>query len=308
MLQNSIITDMPDKDKEQKHKLKEDKELEDVEKDKITPEESSDITPEPVKKEKSILDPEDSESKEEKSSVQPPKVASFSQLDNPETIKPSDDNTTEKTLSAESSEIKGTIGTTETVDKPEGVVDDVKENSSDDIKEWLKEVRPDTSKEVEKKGGPNFKIILLIMITLLILGSVVGGMYYFKKQVNTEVTQPEEQTQEEPSSVPTQVPEEFDLKELSVSVLNGSGVKGEAAAVKTLLSKSGFTEDKIETGNADKTNYENTSVSLKKDVPQSIYDEVKKSLDETYTVEKSDTELEEDSSFDIIVIVGQKKT
>ena len=61
------------------------------------------------------------------------------------------------------------------------------------------------------------------------------------------------------------------------------------------------------TGNADSYDYTTTTVSLKESVPSKLFESIKKNLSEEYIVEKSDTPLEEDSSYDIIIIVGTKK-
>jgi len=260
--------------------------------------------PDAPKKEKSILEPDVIE---EKITVEPPKVASFSQLDSSKHVKTDDESAKEEAKTADvKEEVKIEVSET-AVEQPA----EAKENEAEstDIKEWLKEVRPDTSKESEKNSGPNFKMIILFVIILLILGAVVGGVYYFKNQVSQT---PEEtaETQEEtsPTLAPTSMPaEEVNLKSYSVSVLNGSGVKGEAAAVKKALTDGGFSDEKVATGNADKTNYVKTTVSLKKDISAKVYEEIENALGETYTLEKSETELELNSTYDVIVIVGTKK-
>ena len=103
------------------------------------------------------------------------------------------------------------------------------------------------------------------------------------------------------------MPEEVDLTSYSISLLNGSGVAGEAGRVKTALVEAGFAEDKMEAGNADKSNYEKTSVSMKENVPDGVYDALGEKLGETYTLERSEAALEESSKFDVIIIVGSKK-
>ena len=108
------------------------------------------------------------------------------------------------------------------------------ETSSQEIKEWLKEVRPDTTKEVEKGNGPNAKVVVLIVVILLILGAVVGGFFYYRQSVSEPKIQPTP-TPVAAIPTPTAVAVEVDLKTISVRVLNGSGTTGEAGRVKGLL-------------------------------------------------------------------------
>ena len=95
------------------------------------------------------------------------------------------------------------------------------------------------------------------------------------------------------------------MSEYAVSILNGSGVPGEAGAIEELLTDAGFTE--FETGNADSYDYLETEVSAKEDTPVVVYTAIEEALSDTYEVSKSESSLSEDSSFDVIVIVGAKK-
>jgi len=177
--------------------------------------------------------------------------------------------------------------------------------SSDEVKEWLKDVRPDTTKEVEKSGKPFLKVFLIFMVLLAIGGAVAGGIFYYKNNVGTPVTTDEQEEATGPTSTTTPTPEEVDFSEMTVSILNGSGVAGEAGNAAALIEDLGLSEPN--TGNADSYDYTTTSISLKESVPSSLYESIKDKLSEEYIIEKSDTPLEEDSSYDIIIIVGTKK-
>lgn len=233
----------------------------------------------------------------------PPKVASFSQLDTAPPAPPEDKKTSE--LLPETESMKS-----EPAAEEKSIPKEEEQISSDEVKEWLKEVRPDTTKENEKGRGPGAKTVVIIVVVLLLLGALVGGVLYFQKGVGEEATQPTNTTSETTPSVtpvPTQVEEEVDLKQLSVSVLNGSGKAGEAGKVEDLLVESGFSEDKITTGNADSYDYEETAVSLKVGLSAKVMDAVKISLTDVYALDTSGDELEENSSYDIVIIVGSKK-
>lgn len=179
--------------------------------------------------------------------------------------------------------------------------------SSDEVKEWLKEVRPDTTKENEKGRGPGGKIIALIIIVLLILGAVVGGVLFFQKGVSEPIT---EEANVSSTPTPTTTPEpdveeEIDLTKVTMSILNGSGIAGEAGKVKDLLSGVGFTDENIETGNADSYNYEGITLSIKENLSEDIVEEIDKALSDDYDVEVSEDKLQEDSTYDVVIIVGK---
>jgi len=149
------------------------------------------------------------------------------------------------------------------------------EISSNEIKEWLKEVRPDTTKEVEKSSGSNFSGIFVALVVLLLLGAAGGGFYYYKTKISsTPPNQEEKTTEETPTSVPTATPkEEIDYSKYILRVNNGSGVAGEASRVAKFFEDLKFKE--VTAGNADKSDYTITVVSYKKDVPEAVIEKVK---------------------------------
>ncbi len=189
--------------------------------------------------------------------------------------------------------------------------DDNKNISSEEVKDWLKDVRPDITKEQEKGGGsPIFKWLAVLVILLMVGGAIAGGIYYYRQNVpQTEESEQEgqeppaeEQPQEEPTVTPT--PEEVDLSIYSVSVLNGSGVAGEAGKIADLLEEGGFSNPNA--ANADSQDFTDTIVEHKETVPQSVIDEVVSSLEENYTIEVSGDLIAEDGDYDIVVTVGEQ--
>lgn len=285
---------MPDKTKSAKPKIK----VEEI------PEEESVLTPPRMEEETAVF------SKPPESEKVTPKVSSFSQLD----VKASESKIEPNEKAPE--EVAETKTPEESTENPSPAPVQTMANegetdvSSEKVKEWLKEVRPDTSKENEKSGGPDFKIVLFIALILLILGTVVGGVYYYKRGVVTAPSQPTPQptTTEKvsPTPTPTQAPEEVDLSKYFLSVLNGSGVAGEAGRVRATLVEAGFSENNVQVGNADSTDYKDTEVQMKTDLPEGVFEAIQTALGKTYSVVKSDKALEEDSKFDVIITVGKK--
>lgn len=105
----------------------------------------------------------------------------------------------------------------------------------------------------------------------------------------------------ESTSSPTPVPEETTgINELSVQVLNGSGVSGAAASVRDLLAND---FDEIEVGNADSSNNIETTVQMKEDTPDDAFSAIDDSLAD-YEVVRGDN-LDDESEYDIVVTVGQ---
>jgi hypothetical protein len=245
-----------------------------------------------------------------------PTVSSFSQLDSPppapaEEKKSILTDTTDKTTMGE--EVSPEVvpqAESEPARLPEKQAEESsqKENiSSDEVKEWLKDVRPDTTKEVEKGRGLGGRFIAVAVIVLLILGAIVGGVMYFQKGVEDEVPVTEENTavQTTETVTPTPTEEEVDLTGVTISILNGSGIAGEAGKVKNLLTEGGFTTDKIQAGNADSYNYEDISVSVKSDLSKKVYEAINSALSDVYDVKLSEDELQDNSSFDVVIIVGK---
>jgi hypothetical protein len=152
------------------------------------------------------------------------------------------------------------------------------------------------------------KKLFWLFLFLLIGGVVVGGFFFYKSRVGGEPTTGNKETPTSaPSAEATATPtpsEEVKLDSLKVSLLNGSGITGEAAKIQALLEEAGFAD--FETGNADNYNYTITEVRLKKGASDAAFDAIKEALDE-YNVVKQEEALDEVSDFDLEIIIGTKK-
>ncbi|MBU0569414.1 LytR C-terminal domain-containing protein [Patescibacteria group bacterium] len=266
------------------------------------------------------LPKEDEKTEEVETESKIPSITSFSQLDSQNSAPANSDSLPDEKDEAE--KIEEVVGDNKKADdtepdklektseigneKDEKVKKDL---SSEDVKEWLKDVRPDTTKEVEKGRGSGLKVVIITAVVLAILGVIAGGVFYYQTGFNkeTETGVEEKELNEAPvtTEAPEPAPREVDLSELSVEILNGSGIAGEAGKVDTLLTDLNFKE--TETGNADSYDYTTTVVSLKEGVSSEVYSKIEGALSENYALEKSDDVLEDDSEYDIKIIVGSQK-
>ena len=140
---------------------------------------------------------------------------------------------------------------------------------------------------------------------ILLFVAVVCGVYLFRTGSSSKLDIPPALPMVTPiqENIPTPSPEEklVDFSLFSVTVLNGSGIAGEAGRVKILLEEGGFSVSK--TGNADRYDYEETLVYVKENVPdqvtealQNIIGDISVMTDETYPNEDAD----------VVIIAGRQ--
>ncbi len=103
-----------------------------------------------------------------------------------------------------------------------------------------------------------------------------------------------------PTVAPTAKP--VDLKAYTVSVLNGSGIRGKAAEVKTSLTTAGFTIGT--TGNAANNDFTATQVSAKENVDEGYLDTLQAELEKDYKVEVSSAPAPASQTADVVVTIG----
>ena len=247
---------------------------------------------------------EDKDKKKEEPEAEVKTITSFSQLDakKPSKVK----------------EAKEEEGEAEEEGKKEAIKEEKAEEaarrdkiSADEVKKWISDAKPEPLDEGKKGPRINLKFLLLFVGIAAISGVVVGGVIYFNSRVSKE---PVKETVEEPTPIPEvemvkeeeeMVEEEVNLGEFSARVLNGAGIPGEAAKVKSTLADAGLEE--IDTGNADSYDYEKTEVSLKESTPEGVYKAIEEALSGGYDVTKSETPLSDDSEYDVEVVVGTRK-
>jgi len=184
--------------------------------------------------------------------------------------------------------------------------------SSEEVKKWLEEIKPDTNKELEKSRKTS-KFLILGTAVFFLIGLIVGGIFYYVRSTSKATkTNSDKQTATKetkivssPSPTATPTPAKItDLKLLKVRILNGSGKIGEAGRIKEKLSANGFVSENITTGNADNYSYTKTIVKIKSKLDDSVYEKINELLS---TYETSKQEQDEESDFDIEIIIGSSK-
>lgn len=162
----------------------------------------------------------------------------------------------------------------------------------------------------KNEKSPNKKSpLILLFIVFVICGFVVGisilsllSKNNFKFSSLTSIIK--HTPTPTPTTAPTPTQEPVNMAKYKISVLNGSGVAGAAAAAKSDLTSAGFTV--ISTGNAS-SNTTQTTVSVKSSVDQATLEKLLQTLAEKYTVSSHTESLSNSDTADIVVTVGTAK-
>ena len=161
----------------------------------------------------------------------------------------------------------------------------------------------DKPQEVSKQGSP---VVWILIPGIFILGAILGGIVFYQKGVNTI------SVEESPTPVastvaiatPTATPKAVDVSAFDVAIFNGSGIAGEAGAVKTLLTDAGF--NVVSTANAATYDYTKTIIKAKSTIDAAVIQKLKDALSKDYVLGDSQT-LSSSSTTDIQVVVGSSK-
>lgn len=145
---------------------------------------------------------------------------------------------------------------------------------------------------------------IIIFIGLLILGG--AGIFFFTKSSGEAIPTPTPSfgvvpiDEPETTPVPTKSPEPINRETISIEVLNGTGISGEAKLLSDKLKALGYSD--ITSGNASSTDNTETTVTFSKTLSQSVQDEIKKELDSFYKTVNVKTSSTQKS--DIVIITG----
>ncbi|TSC85705.1 MAG: cell envelope-related function transcriptional attenuator [Microgenomates group bacterium Gr01-1014_16] len=190
----------------------------------------------------------------------------------------------------------------EKTDKPKVMLDAVVEEPAATVEELVRVPEVTMPVEVIKVEGGNGKWTWVWAIVGLLLGIAVGGgggyvIWGNKKEIAVVKPAVVAGPTKSPGVTPT-LAVEVKRSELKVKVLNGSGVRGEAAKAKELLESLGYPE--VVTGNADKDDYEQTEVTVAKD---EYWGAVRADLETKYTVSAKPGTADL-GGFDVVIILG----
>lgn len=106
-----------------------------------------------------------------------------------------------------------------------------------------------------------------------------------------------------PTSNPVDKTSGLDRSQLSIHILNGSGVAGAAKKASDFLEGLGY--NVVQVGNAEKTDYTQTEIQLKS-ANSKYLDLLKKDLSSSYTVGTTSTDLSASESAGAVVIIGKQ--
>lgn len=165
---------------------------------------------------------------------------------------------------------------------------------------------PDSVSGSDDGSSTKKKIIVgcLLLLVFVLLGI---GIYLFRKESAKNSAKPATTAQSETSAPKTETPvkPQIDLTKYSIKVLNGSGVGGEAAKVKTALESAGF---KVSgTGNAKTDTFKETEIDAKKNTDPDYLKKLNEELAKSYSVDTQSAELTASDSADVVVTVGSAK-
>ncbi len=192
---------------------------------------------------------------------------------------------------------------------------------------------PDTSSYYKKTTKRPKGILVIVVLLILLLTGIFLGIRYFGGESGSKIqgmlpttptptesstptpTEEPTPTEAEKDETPTPDPKKTgtptpsptagavaDKNALTVSVLNGSGVSGVAAEMKTTLTKLGYAV--VSTGNADNFDYENVTIKVKPTKKNSLA-KLKSDLSADYTVGDATADLASSETADAVVIVGK---
>lgn len=167
--------------------------------------------------------------------------------------------------------------------------------------------KPEPVEVIPAPSPSSFNILWIIIPGLLILGVLVGGIIAYQsglQRLNTQEIQIPEPTPV-PTLTPSPTPEaKLDLSKYPITILNGSGIKGEASKAQDLLEKAGMTV--ASAGNAKTYDYQKTQISLKTGIDPEFVKAVTTALSKTYQL--ADPKTVSSQTEPVIVTIGSLKS
>lgn len=162
--------------------------------------------------------------------------------------------------------------------------------------------------QVEGKVQGNSLWLVWVVVAFLAGAALGGGGGYMvwgkKMEATPQIVESAPTGKPAPTAVtsvaPTVAPKRSEIK---IKVLNGSGVAGGAGKAKEFLLNLGYKN--VDTGNADREDYEKTEISVKASF-KANGELLKADLGSKYSVEMGSSDVAETDSYDAVIIIGLK--
>jgi hypothetical protein len=162
----------------------------------------------------------------------------------------------------------------------------------------------------EKKHSFLFFFFIAFVAFLVGLGGIAGGYslvkdHHFTLPSLSSIPFLSEATPtNEPTPITSPTPKEVDLSAYTIRILNGSGITGQAATLKTALTDAGYTVG--ETGNADSSDYTQTVISAQTNVEQAYLQKLEELLKKTYQVDSTVKTIPSVGDSQVTVTIGSE--
>jgi hypothetical protein len=152
----------------------------------------------------------------------------------------------------------------------------------------------------------NWKWLIILVLFLIVIGGVTFFVFKSSKSSSSDTATPEATSglTDVQTPEPTATPAAVDKSKVNISVLNGTGIAGEAGILTTQLKDLGYTN--VTPGNASTQNSTDTQVTFSSSMSQDVINEITAKLQSIYTsVTTGNSALP--SGTDIQVITGLRK-
>jgi hypothetical protein len=138
------------------------------------------------------------------------------------------------------------------------------------------------------------------------LGVAGWAVFNYTKANPQKITASTQKTSQDAITTPTSFPtptSALSRNDLTVQILNGTGIPGVAGVLKDKLEGLGYSA--VSTGNADNYDYKKVEISLKTS-KAAYFDLLVSDLGVAYTIASSSGTLSTSSQFDAVIILGQQ--
>ena len=161
---------------------------------------------------------------------------------------------------------------------------------------------------IEEKSSVDWqRWFFLAAGVLVVVGIIIGGIVFYRRSSGTGSGETSETTPTPVEQTVTQAPEpspavELDKTELTIKILNGTGIPGAANGMAEVLEAAGY--EGIKTGNADNYDYQESIIQIKES--KSAYlSLLTEDLTTDYTLAQESETLAEEEDFDVMIILGK---